>query len=65
MRTIIGAALGVIVVLMLASPAADAASGTGPVLEGRGCCSHHHGVCGCVGGRAQCCDGAMSPTCGC
>lgn len=30
-----------------------------------GCCSHHGGVCGCDGGRARCCDGALSPTCGC
>jgi len=33
--------------------------------ERRGCCSHHDGVCGCSGGRAQCCDGALSPSCGC
>ena len=32
---------------------------------GRGCCSHHHGVCGCTGGRTMCCDGTQSPTCGC
>lgn len=31
----------------------------------RGCCSHHGGVCGCSGGRALCCDGTLSPTCGC
>lgn len=32
----------------------------------RGCCSHHGGVCGCSSdGRAQCCDGALSPSCGC
>jgi hypothetical protein len=31
----------------------------------RGCCSHHKGVCGCEEGRAVCCDGALSPTCGC
>jgi hypothetical protein len=30
-----------------------------------GCCSHHNGVCGCSGGRAACCDGTLSPTCGC
>lgn len=30
-----------------------------------GCCSHHGGVCGCYGGRAQCCDGVLSPSCGC
>jgi len=33
--------------------------------EGRGCCSHHQGVCGCEGGRAKCCDGSLSPSCGC
>lgn len=32
---------------------------------GRGCCSHHRGVCGCVNGRTKCCDGSFSPTCGC
>lgn len=30
-----------------------------------GCCSWHDGVCGCSGGRAQCCDGTQSPSCGC
>ena len=30
-----------------------------------GCCSHHGGVCGCKDGRALCCDGVKSPTCGC
>lgn len=30
-----------------------------------GCCSHHHGVCGCTDGRNQCCDGTLSPTCTC
>lgn len=30
-----------------------------------GCCSHHGGVCGCSGGRAVCCDGVFSPSCGC
>lgn len=33
--------------------------------ERRGCCSHHGGVCGCSDGRAMCCDGTLSPTCGC
>jgi hypothetical protein len=32
---------------------------------GRGCCSHHGGECGCVGGRDKCCDGSLSPTCTC
>lgn len=34
-------------------------------LAQRGCCSWHGGVCGCTGGRARCCDGKLSPTCGC
>lgn len=33
--------------------------------ERQGCCSWHGGVCGCSGGRAQCCDGSLSPSCGC
>jgi len=36
-----------------------------PEVEHRGCCSHHHGVCGCKNDRAVCCDGQLSPTCGC
>jgi hypothetical protein len=35
------------------------------LLVKRGCCSHHQGVCGCSGGRAACCDGSLSPSCGC
>ena len=31
----------------------------------KGCCSRHGGVCGCKNGRAKCCDGTTSPTCGC
>ena len=31
----------------------------------RGCCSWHDGVCGCSGGRTQCCDGTQSPSCEC
>jgi hypothetical protein len=34
-------------------------------LAQRGCCSWHGGVCGCTGGRAVCCDGKLSPSCGC
>lgn len=30
-----------------------------------GCCSWHNGVCGCQFGRAVCCDGTLSPSCGC
>ena len=40
-------------------------SATELALEHRGCCSHHHGVCGCENDRAKCCDGELSPTCGC
>ena len=35
------------------------------LLAGRGCCSHHGGVCGCFGGRTKCCDGTFSPSCQC
>ena len=35
------------------------------LIEKRGCCSWHCGVCGCAGGRAKCCDGTLSPSCGC
>lgn len=31
----------------------------------RGCCSWHNGTCGCTDGRAVCCDGTLSPSCGC
>ena len=34
-------------------------------IERSGCCSWHGGVCGCSGGRAVCCDGQLSPSCGC
>lgn len=30
-----------------------------------GCCSWHGGVCGCENDRSVCCDGSLSPTCGC
>ena len=33
--------------------------------ERRGCCSHHGGGCWCEKGRALCCDGRLSPSCGC
>lgn len=34
-------------------------------LERSGCCSWHGGVCGCSSGRVVCCDGKLSPSCGC
>ncbi len=33
-------------------------------LQQSGCCSWHHGACGC-GSTVICCDGSASPTCGC
>lgn len=40
--------------------------GSGETAERSGCCSHHSGVCGCSAtGRAVCCDGTLSPSCGC
>lgn len=35
------------------------------ILNRSGCCSRHNGVCGCENGRAKCCDGTLSPSCGC
>ncbi|HTQ07171.1 MAG TPA: hypothetical protein VMI54_25115 [Polyangiaceae bacterium] len=45
--------------------AAGRAAAADDSAERRGCCSHHRGVCGCKDERAVCCDGALSPTCGC
>lgn len=38
---------------------------TGDKEQRSGCCSWHGGVCGCRNGRALCCDGKLSPSCGC
>jgi len=37
------------------------------VVERRGCCSHHGGVCGCDESvdKIKCCDGTLSPSCTC
>ena len=37
------------------------------VIATSGCCSWHDGVCGCDSsvGRQLCCDGSLSPSCGC
>jgi hypothetical protein len=35
------------------------------VIYGRGCCSRHGGQCGCRKGNVVCCDGTLSPSCGC
>jgi hypothetical protein len=42
-----------------------AQSGQKEDIEKQGCCSWHRGVCGCSDGRALCCDGSLSPSCGC
>jgi hypothetical protein len=34
-------------------------------IERRGCCSWHGGSCDCSFGRVVCCDGTLSPSCGC
>ena len=45
---------------------AQCSQGDEEKIAGRGCCSWHGGVCGCSSsGRAVCCDGALSPSCGC
>lgn len=51
-------------VVFFASPSVKP-SGADLQAERSGCCSHHGGVCGCSAGRAVCCDGALSPSCGC
>jgi len=56
------ACLMVLVVVQVAPVGVD---GPGAIVSRRGCCSHHKGVCGCEDGRAACCDGTLSPTCGC
>ena len=35
------------------------------LLNKSGCCSHHHGVCGCSNGKSLCCDGTISKICTC
>jgi hypothetical protein len=36
-----------------------------PIINRKGCCSWHGGVCGCRGARVLCCDGTLSPSCRC
>jgi len=43
----------------------DDCSNDSKIIARSGCCSWHSGVCGCSGMRALCCDGTLSPTCGC
>ncbi len=57
--------LATIPMLWLALAPAPAGASSVPTLEGRGCCSHNHGQCGCSGNRVVCCDNTLSPTCTC
>jgi hypothetical protein len=58
------ASLAIIAALTLGSATAGNCW-TGPNGQ-RGCCSHHGGVCGCMGnGSKKCCDGTPSPSCMC
>lgn len=57
--------LVVLPMLWIATSTAPASASAIPTLEGRGCCSHHHGQCGCQGNRIVCCDNTLSPTCTC
>jgi len=58
------AAIGVLSAYLFA-PLPRIADGPNDELARSGCCSWHGGVCGCSGNRAACCDGTLSPTCGC
>lgn len=53
----------------LSKPVQHCQSGDQPAPDqfaGQGCCSWHGGECGCsASGRAICCDGTLSPSCGC
>jgi len=59
--------LGSVLMLSLVLLPAAATASTVPVdnFEGRGCCSHHHGQCGCQSNQVVCCDNSLSPTCTC
>lgn len=57
-------ALVVALVALLAPVVSPNCSGDIVVAQ-RGCCSWHKGVCGCEDGRKVCCDGTLSPSCGC
>jgi hypothetical protein len=42
--------------LWVALSTAPAGASAIPTLDGRGCCSNHHGQCGCQGNQVVCCD---------
>ncbi len=52
-------------VVLSRPPSSSATNMASSEVERSGCCSWHGGVCGCSGGRALCCDGVLSPSCGC
>ena len=57
--------LGVLAILSVVYASVTFARCDYPFANRQGCCSHHGGVCGCGSGRAVCCDGSYSPSCGC
>ncbi len=60
--------LGMAVAVWLAvAPVGGAGGGPvdDPLVEARGCCSRHHGVCGCSDHVVVCCDKALSHRCTC
>jgi hypothetical protein len=65
MRAMMLAAVLLCCLVPVSTPTVDTQPAEEPGPAGRGCCSHHKGECGCSGGRTQCCDGTISPTCRC
>ncbi len=59
------AAIGLLGAMLFIGGSNSCSEDLSMIPERRGCCSHHGGVCGCEKGRALCCDGQLSPTCGC
>lgn len=64
-RVIALVALGLVFGVSAGSYSSDLTKTTTEITRRRGCCSHHGGVCGCSTGTAKCCDGTLSPSCGC
>ena len=65
MKKVIFTSFFVSLILALAPIYAVFATQDFTTVQRSGCCSHHGGVCGCSAGRALCCDGSLSPSCGC
>ncbi len=67
MRRLLALTMTTFVLCVIGTPRvslAEGRDGQGPDERG-GCCSHHHGVCGCSGSVVQCCDGTGSSSCTC